>query len=111
MAGRLKRLCTPLAAALLLGATSSAAQTVSGVGARDCSAWNFALDKESDVAIDAYVAWSQGFVSAFNWANAAGHAVRIDGPGIINFLAEYCQANPHAPVHEAVRELVRVNAR
>ena len=104
-----------LATVLLLAAfaqPASADETIaSGIGARDCTAFNAALEKESELAIDAYVAWSQGFISAFNWANVKQLSVRIDAAGVLNWLGQYCAANPRARVFQAVQEIIRLNAR
>ncbi len=83
----------------------------SGIGARDCTAFNAALEKDSALAIDAYVAWSQGFISAFNWANVKQLTVRIDAAGVLNWLGQYCAANPRTRVFQAVQEIIRLNAR
>lgn len=94
-----------------LAATPLTAQTIAGVGGQECSAFTFALGRDSNVAIDAYVAWSQGFISAFNWSNVRQLDLQIDAPAIIHWLAEYCGANPTAPVYRAVQRLIEVNAR
>lgn len=111
-----RRFCVGLrsaaGAALLCALSATAtAQTVSGIGARECSAFTFALERDSDAALDSYVAWAQGFISAFNWANARRHDVRIDAAGIINALGTYCAANPGAGVYTALQELIRLNSR
>jgi hypothetical protein len=104
-----------LAMTLLLAACAcpaSANETIaSGIGARDCVAFNAALEKDSELAIDAYVAWSQGFISAFNWANVKQLTVRIDAAGVLSWLGQYCAANPRARVFRAVQEIIRLNAR
>jgi len=104
-----------LSLALLLVALARPASAdepiASGIGARDCSAFNAALEKDSELAIDAYVAWSQGFISAFNWANVKQLTVRIDAAGVLNWLGQYCAANPRTRVFQAVQEIIRLNAR
>ncbi|MEQ8233125.1 MAG: hypothetical protein RLW61_16240 [Gammaproteobacteria bacterium] len=104
------------ALALLLTTSLSTAcgaddRLASGIGTRECRAFNAALEQDSDLAIDAYVAWSQGFISAFNWANVKQLGVRIDAAGVLNWLGQYCAANPRARVFQAVQEIVRLNAR
>ena len=94
-----------------LHVAAPAAQTMSGVGAHRCKAFSYAASKDSKVAIDAYVAWSQGFISAFNWANVRQQDVQIDAPGIIDYLAQYCSGNPETRIYTAVQELIRLNAR
>ena len=110
-----RRVRRTLATVLLLAAftqpVSADATIASGIGARDCMAFNAALEKESELAIDAYVAWSQGFISAFNWANVKQLSVRIDAAGVLNWLGQYCAANPRVRVFQAVQEIIRLNAR
>ncbi|MGR8918291.1 MAG: hypothetical protein ACU85V_01640 [Gammaproteobacteria bacterium] len=107
----------PAAAATLVVAMTIAlpptvsAQTVSGSGARDCSAFNFAAERDATEALDSYVAWSQGYLSAFNWANARGRDVRVDAAALLAWLGRYCAANPRRPVYEAVQSLISENAR
>ncbi len=100
-----------MALVAMLSAPAVRAQTVSGIGARECRALSFALEKESDAAVDAYVAWAQGFISGFNWSNVRRQDVRIDAVAILDVMARYCAANPGHHVHAAVRELIRLNAR
>ena len=87
------------------------AQTMSGVGGRDCEAFNFALEQDSEVAIDSYVAWTQGFISAFNWTNPRQRDVRVDSGAIVLWLGQFCAANPSAGIYRAVQELIANNAR
>lgn len=111
---RRRALAPALLGALLAGWTlvqPAAGQTVSGVGARECSAFTFAVGKGSSDALDAYVSWTQGFISAFNWTDPRRRDLAIDAAGIIHWLAGYCRTRPGAPFHAAVRELVAVHAR
>lgn len=87
------------------------AQSAVGVGGRNCPAFTFALESDSEAALDAYVSWSQGFISGFNWANPQHRNVHVDPPAIINWLGQYCAANPGSAVFSAVQELVHLNAR
>lgn len=104
-----RRFITSLMVATI--ANACPAQTISGAGARDCRAFAFALDKESSAALDSYVAWSQGFISAFNWSNVRQHDVRIDASALLHWLGQYCRANPDQSVYVAVQELIKLNAR
>jgi hypothetical protein len=104
-----RRVITSLMVATI--ANASPAQTISGIGARDCRALSFALDRESSEALDSYVAWSQGFISAFNWSNVRQRDVRIDASGLLHWLGQYCRANPDQSVYLAVQELIQLNAR
>ena len=96
---------------LLLLQHVAPAQTVSGVGARRCEAFLVATGKNSDEALDAYVSWSQGFISGFNWSNVRQRDLRIDAAAILVSLGEYCSANPGGTVFEAVQFLIGRNAR
>ena len=92
-------------ACMLACVPGATAQTISGVGARDCPAYLFALDKESDEAIDSYVAWAQGFVSATNVARAPRRDLRLDADSIVVWIGQFCAANPKAAVFDALRAL------
>ena len=95
----------------LLTSLCAGAQTVSGVGARDCRAFSAALELDSELALDSYVAWSQGYISAFNWTNPRASNIRIDAAALLNWLGPWCAANPQHGVYTAVQELIRLNAR
>ena len=99
--------------ALLLacGAAAANAQTISGAGTRPCSAFNTAATQASSVALDGFVSWSQGFISAFNWANVRQQDMRIDPAALTAWLAEFCAADPSQPVYRGVQELIARNAR
>ncbi len=43
------------------------AQTVSGSGARRCGDFLEAVRHNSGVAINGYLSWAQGFISAHDW--------------------------------------------
>ena len=107
--GRLTRLMVLIGAFFVAAVLS--AQTVSGVGARDCRAFGVALEKDSEQALDSYVAWSQGYISAFNWTNPRQSDIRVDAAAVINWLGTWCAANPERGVYDAVQELIRLNAR
>jgi len=93
------------------GWQAASAQTAAGTGARPCSAFNAALALDENAAIDAYVAWSQGFISGFNWSNAHERNVRIDASGIITWLGAFCTANPQHRIYNALQELIQLEAR
>ena len=112
-ASRDQRLRLVLIATLLtVGAGQPAsAQTAAGTGTRPCSAFNAALAQDENAAIDAYVAWSQGFISGFNWANVRERNVHIDAAGIITWLGAFCMANQERGIYKAVQELIQLEAR
>jgi hypothetical protein len=97
--------------AAVLCTADTAAQSISGVGARPCRAFNLALAKDSDAALDAFVSWAQGFISAFNWSNVREIDVGVDASGIIQWLADYCAKAPEVRVHTALEHLIARNAR
>lgn len=90
--------------------TPAAPPTASGIGARDCSAFSFALERDSEAALDAYVSWAQGFIAGFNWANVRQRNVEVDAAGLINWLGQYCGAHPASGVYAAIQELIRLEA-
>ncbi len=98
-------------AAVLIASMASEAQTISGSGTRDCSALNFAIDQDSDVALDSYLSWVQGYISGFNATNHRNIDIAIDHAGLFHWLANYCRANPRTPLHQAVREMIGIHAR
>jgi len=101
-----------IAALLALSARQPAsAQSAAGTGARTCSTFNAALARDENAAIDAYVAWSQGFISGFNWSNVRERNVHIDAAGIITWLGAFCTANPQRRLYNAVQELIQLEAR
>lgn len=96
-----------LVVALAAGLTPGAeAQTVSGIGARECGAFSRALQIESEAAVDAYLAWAQGYLSGVN-ASARGELdIRIDHAGLLHWLATWCGGHPDAYFYEAVAAVV-----
>jgi len=112
-AGRQTLVQLALVAALLAASTGQCAfaQTAAGTGARSCSAFDAALAQDENTAIDSYVAWSQGFISGFNWSNVRELNVRIDAAGIITWLSAFCTANPESRIYNALQELIQIEAR
>ena len=104
---RFRRRHAALLFTLVAAFTSAAsAQTVSGIGARECGAFNRALEIESEAAVDAYLAWAQGYVSGVN-ASARGEIdVRIDHAGLLHWLATWCGGHSDARFYEAVTAVV-----
>ena len=80
-------------------------QTISGIGTRDCKAFLFALEKQSEEAIDAYLSWSQGFISGANVVSEGALDVQIDHGGLLHALANSCRARPKQRIYEAIQEL------
>ena len=96
---------------MFIAAPSALAQTVSGAGTKSCRALLQAAEMESKQAVDTYVSWSQGFVSAYNWANPGRRQVRVDHAGLLLWLIEYCTANPTEKFYEAVQAAIHQHAR
>ena len=92
-------------------ATQGEAQTVSGAGTKSCRALLQAAEMESRQAIDSYISWSQGFVSAYNWANPNRRQVRLDHAGLLHWLLQYCTANPSEKFYQAVQAAILLHAR
>lgn len=105
---RCSRVRSMLLVAAIAGGQAANAQTAAGVGARSCDAFSRALGQDENVAIDSYVAWSQGFISGFNWANVRERNVQIDAAGIINWLGAFCAANPTHRIYSAIQELIQL---
>jgi len=95
----------------LLSSPPGSAQTISGSGAHNCGAFNEALDRNSNEAIDSYISWSQGFISGVNVANNQNIDVAIDHLGLLDWLARYCASEPDSSLVDAVSELVGIRLR
>lgn len=106
-----KRLVLITALLAVSGGQPACAQTAAGSGARACSAFSTALAQDENAAIDSYVAWSQGFISGFNWSNARERNVHIDAAGIITWLGAFCTANPQHRIYNALQALIQLEAR
>ncbi len=104
-----------LPAAVLTGAlvisSATVSQTISGTGARECSAFNFAIEQESNTAIDSFLSWAQGFISGFNAVNRDGSDIAIDHGGLFHWLASYCRANPDTPFYQAIQQMIGMHSR
>ncbi len=100
-----------LCVALLLMHGDLEAQTISGSGARDCRAFNVAIERDSTTAIDSYVSWAQGFVSGVNAANRQGINISIDHAGLFHWMARYCATHSDAALYAALAELVGLRER
>lgn len=96
---------------LMFADTQGAPVSAIGIGARDCSAFDTALAQESEAALDAYVAWAQGFVSGFNWANVRQLNVTLDAPSMLNAMADFCHRHPESKMFSAMQDLIGRNAR
>lgn len=90
----------------LLVSPALAADGVVGIGSRDCGAFMRAVAINSREAVDAYVAWGQGFLSGQNLADPSAPAVTIDGQALVYSLIDYCQGHPDHTVYEALAALV-----
>ena len=100
---RLRTLCLTLS---LFGAETLHAQTVSGIGTRRCEAFNRALEKNSEAAIDAYLAWGQGYISGVNTHADLTRDIQIDHGGLLHWLATQCKAAPRDLYVEALEAIV-----
>ena len=100
---RLRAVCLVLS---LFGVEALHAQTVSGIGTRRCEAFNRALEKNSEAAIDAYLAWAQGYLSGVNSHANLARDIQIDHGGLLHWLATQCKAAPRDLYVEALEGIV-----
>ena len=98
-------LVTMLGLSPVVGAT-----TMSGAGAKTCSAFMEGVKLKSDVAINGYISWAQGFISGFNWSNVNGRNVAVDSGSLTYWLVDYCGANPSTPIYDAMQRFIGQNA-
>jgi hypothetical protein len=97
-----------LSSAVLLFAitlTPAGATTISGAGGKRCGDFLQAVELKSEVAINGYVSWAQGFLSGYNWLNAQGRDIAIDPSGLNYALVNYCGAHKDTPFYQAVQQL------
>lgn len=87
------------------------AQTAAGIGTRPCSAFRVAVEEQTNAALDAYVSWTQGFISGFNWADVRQRDLRVEPVDIINWLGSFCAANPDRRIYDAIQQLIQLEAR
>lgn len=89
----------------------AAAATASGIGAHTCGDYLHAVDRGQKIAIDSYVSWTQGFISAYNWLNTEHHDVAVDAGALTYWLIDYCSGTRGSSFFSAVQELIRRNTR
>lgn len=89
----------------------ASAQTISGAGARECSAFSAAVERDSVAALDSFMSWSQGFTSGINASGNSSADIAIDHGGLFLWLAQFCAAEPNATVYEALSEMIGLNSR
>ena len=82
------------------------AQTISGSGARQCGDFMQAVKLNSDVAINGFVSWAQGYLSGFNATNPNGRDAAIDPNGLRFWLSSHCSTHPTDSYYAAVQKLV-----
>ena len=86
------------------------ATTISGAGGKLCGAFMEGVKLKSDVAINGYISWAQGFISGFNWSNVKGKNVAVDHGALTYWLMDYCGANPKTPFYDAMQQFIGENA-
>ena len=91
-------------------ASAAEGQTISGTGTRTCTAFNLAIEQDSNTAIDSFLSWTQGFISGFNASNRHSVDIAIDHAGLFHWLAAYCTASPGVPIYEAVQEMIGIHS-
>jgi hypothetical protein len=94
-----------LCLALSLPVTAPAA-VVSGIGSRDCQSYMRALEINSREALDAYIAWGQGYLSGYDDARPGSLHVAVDGESLSYWLIDYCSAQPERSVYQALQAFI-----
>lgn len=103
---RRRCLAATIAMSLMVLPSLASTQTVSGIGTRRCEAFNRALEKNSEAAIDAYLAWAQGYLSGVNTHAELARDIQIDHGGLLHWLSNYCQSSPNVLYVEALAQIV-----
>ena len=87
------------------------AQTVSGFGAHKCKDYLAAVEKGQKAAIDGYISWAQGYLSAWNATNPERRDVQADPDGLTYWLVDRCGQSRAESFYAAVRAFISVHAR
>lgn len=90
---------------LISMSSTSSAQTISGIGAKECGVYMQAVKLKSDVAINGFVSWAQGYLSGFNATNPDGRDAAIDPAGLSYWLTNYCSVHQNEAFYLAVQQL------
>jgi hypothetical protein len=94
-----------LAALFSALSTGAGGQTISGNGAKQCGVYMQAVKLQSDVAINGFISWAQGYISGVNATNTDGRDVAIDPAGLNYWLTNYCGAHQNDSFFGAVQQL------
>jgi len=106
----MKNISLYLLLAVSLGLSPLAgAATISGAGGKTCGAFMEGVKLKSDVAINGFISWAQGFISGFNWSNVKGRNVLVDPGALSYWLIDYCGANPSTPFYDAMQRFIGEN--
>lgn len=65
-----------------------------------------AVRHNSEVALNGYISWAQGFISAHNGLKSQERDVIIDHSGLAYYLSDYCGGHPQASFYGAVQRLI-----
>jgi hypothetical protein len=98
-------LAASLAAIFAVAGMTAGAQTISGTGAKPCGVFMQAVKLQSDVAVNGFISWAQGYISGVNATNADGRDVAIDPAGLNYWLTNYCSAHQNETFFQAVQQL------
>ncbi len=101
----LSRICRAAAGLCLVLAAPAPAQTISGGGAKQCGDFIQAVTLKSDVAINGFISWAQGYLSAYNATNPEGRDVAVDPSGLQYWLTDHCSKNREESFFRAVQQL------
>jgi hypothetical protein len=94
-----------IAAAAFLAANGAVAQTISGNGAKECGVYIQAVKVKSDIAINGFVSWAQGYLSAVNATGTSSRDIAIDPAGLNYWLTSYCGSHQNDSFFSAVQRL------
>lgn len=95
---------------LLALSTPAGAGTMSGIGAHRCSDFLAAVERGQKPAIDGYISWAQGFISAHNWLGR-GQDIAVDHHGLTYWLVDHCGTQRRDRFYAAVQAFIRRHAR
>lgn len=105
------KICCSAACVWFVLAAPASAQTISGGGAKQCGDFIQAVTLKSDVAINGFISWAQGYLSAYNAINPEGRDVAIDPSGLQYWLSDHCSKNREESFFRAVQQLAAELAR
>ncbi len=107
---RSRALALMLFCSAMICAPTAGAATISGAGGKRCGDYLQAINLKSEVAINGYISWAQGFLSGYNWLNRRGRDIAIDPGGLNYSLVNYCGTHKDTLFYKAVQQLTGEHA-